>query len=104
MGLGLLALVVISVTLLLGIIVGYLVPGKERKGKWYAILTAIGGGLSLLFALGAYVFTESSLFHFASTRVGVFTFSTSFVTFAVLISTFVIGLWVGDVLEMRLRH
>jgi len=95
------ALIVVLGAFALGILVGYLVPGKENKVKWYVIMVSIGALISLLFALGAYVFTESSIFFFASAKVGIITFGGSLFTFGIVTLMFVLGLCVGDIIQFH---
>ena len=90
------ALIMVLGTFVLGILVGYLLPGKKRKKIWFAVLIFIGFVLSIFFALGAYVFTKNSLFHFASTQIGVMTFGGSLLTFVIIFFMFIIGLALGD--------
>ncbi len=90
------ALIVILGAFILGILVGFFLPGKKRKKTWFAVLIFIGFLISLFFALGAYVFTQNSLFYFASAQVGVMTFGGSLLTFGIIFFMFIIGLALGD--------
>ena len=95
------AILVVLGAFVIGAFVGYIIPGRKRKLLWYGILISIGGVLSLLFALGAYVFTQNSIFFFASKQVGMITFGGSLFSFAIVFFMFVMGLWLGDLHNAR---
>jgi hypothetical protein len=95
------ALVVVLGAFVLGALIGYFVPGKKNKFMWYGVLIFVGFILSLFFALGAYVFTQNSIFFFASKQVGVITFGGSLLSFAIIFFMFVAGLALGDLHHTR---
>ena len=90
---------VILPTFLIGAAAGYIIPGKSNRRKWYIVMGIIAVIASLLFSLGAYVFTQASVLFFASTQVGLMTLKYSLLTFFFLITLFMVGMWVGDLIE-----
>jgi len=80
------------VVLLIGVLYGYFTPGRQDKMKMLKMGVIIGIVLGLLFGLIGYLAGQSAL-GFGNDVVG------TFIGIVVMTILFVVGVWVGDLIE-----
>jgi len=82
-----------------GAVLAFFMTGKSRKWLWYLIMVCCSIPVSGLLSYIAYKFTEGSVFYESSSKAGMAAFEYSFSFFFVLVTLFIGGMWLGDILE-----